>query len=78
MVHKIKLNYINPKLNIGMQDIKHVYHLKDAVLLQPEVYRGKLVYRAKGSSKKISYNQLKKGLMKQVYWIKMEVPNWFI
>jgi hypothetical protein len=79
MEQKIRLNYINIQLNIGMVDIRHFYQLApDVKHLNPEVYRGKLVYRAKGSSKRISYDQIKKGLLKQTYWITEQVPNWLV
>jgi hypothetical protein len=52
MEQKVKLNYFNAQLNIGMVDIRQVYLLAPKVTpLHPEVYRGKLVYRVKGSSK---------------------------
>ncbi len=56
MKRKIHFRYHNPRLNLVFVDIKHVYGLKsgEPVLLHPEVYRGKLVYRAKGSSHRIS------------------------
>ena len=77
MEQKVKLNYFNPRLNIGMADIRHVYLLKPLTTpLQPEVYRGKLVYRAKGSNKRISYSMLKKGLVRKTFWINEQVPDW--
>ena len=67
MEQRIKLNYLNSRLNIGMADIKHVYLLKPhATPLQPEVYKGRLVYRAKGSDRRISYAMIKKGLVKKL------------
>ena len=66
MVQKIKLEYYNAKLRIGMADWRHVYLLHPVLTPpQPEVERGRLVYRAKGSSKRISYAQIKKGLVKK-------------
>jgi hypothetical protein len=79
MLQKIKLNYFNSRLNIGLQDVKHVYLLnKESTVLFPEVYRGKLVYRAKGSNRRISYDQIKKGLVKRTFWIRVEVPEWYL
>jgi hypothetical protein len=61
MIERIELRNINDRLQIGMVDIKHVYSLSPAfVRLQAEVYHGKLVYRAKGSTRRISYSQIKK------------------
>jgi hypothetical protein len=77
MVEKIELRYINDRLQIGMVDIKRVYQLSPAFIqLMPEVYRGKLVYRAKGSSKRTSYDQIKMGLVKQKRVFTQIVPNW--
>jgi hypothetical protein len=60
-----------------MVDIRQVYQLQPVLLqLNTEVYRGKLVYRAKGSSKRISYDQLKKGLIKQSFFREEDVPDW--
>ncbi len=77
MKQKLQLHYYNVKLQIGLVNLKTVYLLKPKpTLLLAEVYRGKLVYRAKGSSKRISYDQIKKGLLKKVFWIVEEVPDW--
>ena len=77
MKRKIHFRYYNQRLNLGMVDVKNVYDLKaEPVRLQPEVYRGKLVYRAKGSQHRISYDQLKQGLIKKIFAVEDEVPNW--
>jgi hypothetical protein len=79
MEQKIKLRYINERLQVGMVDIKHVYLLSPQLTpLRPEVYKGNLVYRAKGSSRRISYDQIKKGLVKRSFVVKEDVPNWLI
>lgn len=60
-----------------MVDVKQVYQLEPALRqLNVEVYRGKLVYRAKGSSKRISYDQVKRGLVKRQFCVWEEIPNW--
>jgi hypothetical protein len=60
-----------------MVDWKQVYLLKPyVVMLNPEVDKGQLVYRAKGSTKRISYMQIKKGLVKKKQVIKEQVPDW--
>ena len=77
MEQKIKLKYYNPRLNIGMASIRQVYLLSPILIdLQAEVYRGKLVYRQKGSSKRISYDQVKQGLVQKDFTVSVEVPNW--
>lgn len=77
MKHKIHFRYYNPRLNLGVVDVKLVYQLEPTpIRLNPEVYRGKLVYRARGSSRRISYDQLKKGLVKKSFSVEEEVPDW--
>ena len=62
MKRTIQFRFYNQRLNLGVVDIKQVYQLgPEPIRLHPEVYRGKLVYRAKGSSHRISYDQLKRG-----------------
>jgi len=61
----IQLNYLNKALGIGMVDWREVYLLHPAAeQLQVEYYRGKLVYRKKGSTKRYYYSVLKRGLEK--------------
>jgi hypothetical protein len=51
----VVLKYWNEKLHIGLKDWRAVFLLdKDALPLIPEVYKGNLVYRQKGSSKRYS------------------------
>ena len=79
MEQKLKLKYINMQLQIGMANWREVYLLFPKVTaLLPEVERGRLIYRAKGSYKRISYAQIKKGLIKKHYWIIQEVPDWLL
>jgi len=74
---KIIFRYYNPQLNLGMVSVKEVYQLTpELVQLTLEVYRGKLVYRARGSCRRISYEQLKKGLVKRSFALEEEIPNW--
>jgi hypothetical protein len=75
MQQRIQLKYINPSLQIGFVSWKEVYQLLPEVIqLQVEVDKGRLVYRGKGSSKRITYHQLKKGLVKTSQWITQETP----
>ena len=66
MEQKITLRYYNAKLNIALLSWKEVYLLEAIpVPLIPEVSKGNLVYRRKGASKRFSYRQIKKGLVKK-------------
>lgn len=78
MLQTIKLKLVNENLHIGLVDWRQVYVIYPQVIqLNPEVDRGRLVYRAKGSKKRISYLQIKKGLIKKNYSIHMDFPEWF-
>jgi hypothetical protein len=44
--------------------------------LHAEVYRGKLVYRAKGSSWRIPYTIIKAGLQKRAAVVEQGVQDW--
>ena len=46
----------------------------EPILLIPELYQGKLVYRARGSAKRISYASIKKGLLKKEVLIQFHLP----
>jgi hypothetical protein len=60
-----------------MVNWRQVYLLQPKInVLIPEVNKGKLMYCVKGSAKRISYAQIKKGLQKKNFWIKEEVPSW--
>jgi hypothetical protein len=60
----IELKYYNQRLQIGIADWKTVYLLiNQPVQLFPEVNKGKLMYRAKGSAKRFSYSDIKKDLI---------------
>jgi len=61
-----------------MTDVKRVYQLSPSLApLLPEVHQGKLLYQAKSSTKRISYDQLKQVLVKQLQIVEQVVPNWF-
>lgn len=75
MEQKIYLKYINQQLNIGMSDLKNVYLLSPGLIkLIPEVYKAKLVFRLKGSSKRITYSLIKKGLSKKSFYVIQTLP----
>ena len=79
MEQEIILKYFNERLNIAMSDWKIVYLLdRSPAQLFPEVERGRLVYRAKGSVKRISYATIKKGLVRKQVIIKEQLPEWIV
>lgn len=77
MTFTTRFRYYNPVLRIAMDDLKTVYLLlRQPVQLHPEVRRGRLVYRAHGSSRRVSYEQIKKGLIRKETVLLDERPNW--
>jgi hypothetical protein len=79
MQQEIKLKYFNEELRIGLVSWHEVYLLfPDVRQLNLETYKGRIIYRLKGSSKRISYNRMKKGLVKTSRIIKIEVPDWLV
>ena len=79
MLQTIHLKLVNEKLHIGLVTWRqiYIYHPK-VIQLIPEVDRGRLVYRYKGSNKRFSYLQIKKGLVKKQISIQIEYPEWAI
>ncbi|MEJ8817305.1 hypothetical protein [Lacibacter sp. H407] len=61
----IILKYWNAQLQIGMQDWRTVYQFPQQEKMFVEIHQNKLYYRNRGQSKRISYQQLKKGLIKK-------------
>lgn len=77
MQQEIQLKYINNTLQIGVVSWREVYLLSPTItLLYVEAYKGRLVYRKKGSSKRLSYNQIKTGLTPTTKVVVIEVPDW--
>jgi hypothetical protein len=77
MKQEIKLKYFNADLKIGLVSWREAYLLSsNPKLLQIETYKGRLIYREKGSTRRISYNTLKKGLRKSSQTFYLEVPIW--
>jgi len=75
MEQKLLFNYINAELQIGVCDIRNIYLLTPTLTkLLPEVYKGKLVYRIKGTSKRISYISIKRGLVKKKFFVNDNCP----
>ena len=67
----IVLKYWNPKYKIALADWQSVYQFPEKEKMLEEVYRGALYYRVRGSSRRISYKQLKDGLQRK----EMEIIN---
>ncbi len=64
----IQLRYYNPGLQIAFSNWKEMYFVKasnEFEMLSTEVYQGQLVYRYKGSDKRIIWRRIKKGLLKK-------------
>lgn len=77
MKQEIKLRYLNAELNIGLVSWKEAYALLPQVQqMNLETYKGRIIYRLKGSAKRISYTRLKRGLVKTNKTIELEMPNW--
>lgn len=64
----IRLQYYHSQFKIAFSHWRNLYLLKDNndfELLSVEVYHGQLVYRVKGSHHRITWKQIKKGLLKK-------------
>ncbi|MEJ8819145.1 hypothetical protein [Lacibacter sp. H407] len=64
----IKLTYYNPVYNIAFSNWRELYLLTQNggfEMLAVEVYQGQLAYRSKGSHKRITWRNIKKGLLKK-------------
>ncbi len=60
---QIVFKYYNPKLNMFCKTGNWFTVLHpEPVMLLPEIYKGNLVYRETGKSKRYSYARIKKGL----------------
>ncbi|HEV8270000.1 MAG TPA: hypothetical protein VGQ04_01775 [Chitinophagaceae bacterium] len=67
MNYIITIRYFNPVLKIGLQDVRNAWYLADKtpVQLTTIIYQGALYFRFPGSGRRVSYKQLKKGLIKK-------------
>ena len=75
MQQVIQCKYQNLVLGLAMKDWRTVYKLiPKPQLLKPEVHKGRLCYRLKGSAKRVSYRRLKAGLIKKVCSITIDIP----
>lgn len=69
----IIMKYWNPHYKIGLADWRRVYQFPQQELMIKEMHQGRLYYRLRGSSRRISFNQLKKGLQKKQIIIREEL-----
>jgi hypothetical protein len=77
MKQEIKLRYLYAELKIGLVSWKEAYLLNEFITpFKIEVYKGRVIYREMGSAKRISYNKLKKGLIKLNQILLVDVPSW--
>ena len=72
MVQERHIKLFNPKLKIGLVSWREAWLFSGEYpeKLYTEVHKGKLVLRQRGSFSRISYLQLKKGLIKKIILIK--------
>lgn len=68
------IKLFNPRLKIGLVSWREAWLFETVYpeKLNTEVYKGKLVFRKRGSSVRISYQQLKTGLIRKQIRIKEE------
>ena len=74
LMQQIILSYCHPGFQIGLNNWNDAWLLagRQPCQLKPEYYRGSLVYRMPGTSKRLSYKKIKQGLcLKQTI---IEVP----
>jgi hypothetical protein len=66
MFEEMKIKYLHPGLNLGMQDIRNVWVLTTVPeKLSTGIHQGNLIFRFPLSGKRISYKTLRKGLLKK-------------
>lgn len=76
MQQEIKPKYFNEELKIGLFSGREAYLLFPEVRqLNLETYKGRIIYGLSGSSKRISDNRMKTGLVKTNLNLKIEIPD---
>lgn len=66
MFEEIEIKHIHPELGVGLQNIRAAWLLTSVpVKLTTSLHRGNLIYRWPVTGKRISYQTLKKGLIKK-------------
>ena len=74
MFEEVIIKYFHPFYNIGLVDIRNAWLLnKPPVKLKTTIYRGNLIFRIPGSGNRISYQTLKKGLVKKTIVIRQHI-----
>jgi hypothetical protein len=68
----IRINYVNPILNIGLSGWGEAWLYSGKYPEKPytELYRDGLVFRLRGNNSRISYLRLQKDLMKKVIFFR--------
>jgi hypothetical protein len=76
MEQEICVKLFNPKYKIGLVNWREAWLFENQFpeKLYTEVHKGKLVFRRKGSTARVSYRRLKKGLIKKIIIIKQPLP----
>ncbi|MEI2739270.1 MAG: hypothetical protein V9F01_10825 [Chitinophagaceae bacterium] len=71
MEQKKYTKYYNPQLKIGLISWREAWLFNDGFpeKLYTEVYKGKLVFRQRGTSTRISYHRLRQQLIVKRLWI---------
>ena len=68
------LKYWDERLKMGLVDFKTAYQFPQEIKMDTEMHQGKIYFRVKGSSKRISYNQVKRNLVKRLTVIDDKIP----
>jgi len=76
MEQTILIKYIKEQLNIGLVNWREawLFSTDPPQKLYTEVHKGKLSFRIYGTSKRFSYLQIKKGLIKREFRITEHLP----
>ena len=70
----IILKYWNEQLQIAMMDWRNVYQFPQQEKMYVEIHQTKIYYRCRGKLKRISYQQLKNGLIKKQIVLQEDLP----
>jgi hypothetical protein len=71
-----RIQYVHEILQVGLVNWRQAWLLSanPPQQLYTEVHKGKLVFRVPGTSRRISYQRLKKGLVRKIIIIKEKTP----
>lgn len=74
-MEQIIFELYNPIHKIAFRDWRTVYLFDQGIhFLQPELHKGRLVYRLPGTSKRWSYNTLKRGFVRKQMILREHLP----